>query len=74
MSPHPPSSSAPLTLEQLRFDNRLVRELPADPVSENSRRQVLGACYSRVNPQHVRQPQLVAYAQEVAALLDLPPE
>ena len=74
MSPHPPSPSSPLTLEQLRFDNRLVRELPADPVSENSRRQVLGACYSRVNPQHVRQPQLVAYAQEVAALLDLPPE
>lgn len=74
MPPQPPSPSAPLTLEQLRFDNRLVRELPADPISENSRRQVLGACYSRVNPQHVRLPQLVAFAQEVAALLDLQPE
>lgn len=75
MPPYPPSkSSSLLTLEQLRFDNRLVRELPADPVSENFRRQVIGACYSRVNPTPVRQPQLVAYAQEVASLVGLHPE
>ena len=61
MPPYPPSESPSLlTLEQLRFDNRLVRELPADPVSENFRRQVIGACYSRVHPTPVRQPQLVA--------------
>lgn len=59
-------------LNQLRFDNRLVRELPADPETENYRRQVSGAVYSRVNPTPVKSPQLVAGAKEVAALLDLP--
>jgi uncharacterized protein YdiU (UPF0061 family) len=59
-------------LNQLQFDNRLVRELPADPETENYRRQVVGAIYSHVNPTPVKNPQLVAGAQEVAALLDLP--
>lgn len=59
-------------LNQLQFDNRLVRDLPADPVVENYRRQVAGAIYSRVNPTPVKTPQLVAGAREVAALLDLP--
>lgn len=59
-------------LNQLQFDNRLVRDLPADPEVENYRRQVAGAIYSRVNPTAVKNPQLVAGAKEVAALLDLP--
>ncbi|WP_062066099.1 protein adenylyltransferase SelO [Cellvibrio sp. OA-2007] len=59
-------------LSQLQFDNRLVRELPADPETENYRRQVTGAIYSRVNPTPVKNPQLVAGVKEVAALLDLP--
>ena len=59
-------------LNQLQFDNRLVRELPADPETENYRRQVSGAIYSRVNPTAVKTPRLVAGAHEVAALLDLP--
>jgi uncharacterized protein YdiU (UPF0061 family) len=59
-------------LDQLQFDNRFVRELPADPVVENYRRQVSGAIYSRVNPTAVKNPQLVAGAKEVAALIELP--
>lgn len=59
-------------LNQLQFDNRLVRQLPVDPEVENYRRQVIGAIYSRVNPTPVKNPQLVAGAKEVAALLDLP--
>ena len=59
------------TLETLNFDNRFTGELPADPETENYTRQVTGACYSRVRPTRVAQPQLVAYAREVAALLDL---
>jgi uncharacterized protein YdiU (UPF0061 family) len=59
-------------LAQLRFDNRLVRELPADPELQNYRRQVVGAVYSRVNPTPVANPTLVVAAMEVAALLDLP--
>lgn len=59
------------TLEALRFDNRFIRELPADPDTTNRRRQVLGACYSLVAPTRVAAPRLVAYSREVAQLLDL---
>jgi uncharacterized protein YdiU (UPF0061 family) len=63
----------PVSLADLRFDNRFVRELPADPETGNFTRQVLRACYSRVMPTPVAQPQLVACAYEVAELLGLPP-
>ena len=69
-----PSQSArirPGSLEALCFDNRFTRELPADPDAHNRRRQVQGACYSWVKPTPVAAPQLVAYAQEVADLLNL---
>ena len=59
------------SLSQLLFDNRLVRELPADPIADNYRRQVHKAVYSRVMPTPVKQPQLLAAAREVAQLLDL---
>jgi uncharacterized protein YdiU (UPF0061 family) len=61
-------------LDQLTFDNRFIGELPADPEVVNNRRQVIGACYSRVLPMPVAKPQLVAYSREVAELLDLPEE
>ncbi|PKM13059.1 MAG: YdiU family protein [Gammaproteobacteria bacterium HGW-Gammaproteobacteria-3] len=60
-------------LDTLHFDNRFVRELPADPESDKHPRQVLGACYSRVQPAHVARPQCVAYSKDMAARLDLPP-
>ena len=59
------------TLDTLTFDNSFTRELPADPETENYLRQVKQACYSRVHPTKVAQPQLVAYAREVAEELDL---
>ncbi len=62
------------TLESLTFDNRFTRELPADPETTNQRRQVMGACYSFVQPVKVAAPQLVAYSRETAALLDLSAE
>lgn len=58
-------------LSQLLFDNRFVRELPADPIADNYRRQVADACYSFVNPTAVRAPQLVCAATEVADLINL---
>ena len=57
--------------ETLTFDNRFTRELPADPETGSARRQVTRACYSRVQPTQVAQPQLVAYAWEVAEELGL---
>ena len=61
----------PQGLEGLRFDNRFIAELPGDPIPDNYRRAVEGACYSCVTPTVVAQPRLVAYAHEVAAQLDL---
>ena len=55
------------------FDNSFTRELPADPQAANFRRQVHGACYSRVLPTPVAAPHLIAYAREVAELLDISP-
>lgn len=62
------------SLHALVFDNRLVREMPADGESENYRRQVFGAVYSRVSPTPVKSPQLIAGAGEVAELFDLSPD
>jgi len=53
----------------LRFDNRFVRELPADPEQGPRIRQVSGALFSQVEPTPVRAPRLVAHSREVAGLL-----
>ena len=58
-------------LEALTFDNAFTRQLPADPRSENSTRQVEQACYSRVNPTPVTKPQLIGYSREVGDLLGI---
>jgi uncharacterized protein YdiU (UPF0061 family) len=59
------------SLQGLRFDNRFVRELPADPLVGPQRRQVHGALYSWVEPTPVAAPRLIAYSPEVAALLGI---
>ncbi len=61
-------------LEALHFDNRFTQELPADPESENYRREVTGALYSQLKPTKVSQPTLIAYSREVAETLGLSPE
>ena len=55
----------------LSFDNRLRRELTADPDTSNRSRQVYGALWSDVQPTPVAKPELIAYSSEVAALLGL---
>ncbi|MBK6659185.1 MAG: YdiU family protein [Proteobacteria bacterium] len=60
-----------MNLAALRFDNRFVAELPADPVEDNYRRAVEGACWSKVAPTPVAAPRLVAFSPEVARLLNL---
>jgi hypothetical protein len=65
--PNPPAHGAgALALPALCFDNRFVADLPADPEARNFRRQVMGACYSKVDPTPVKAPRLIAYAPEVA--------
>ena len=56
-------------MRALRFDNRFVRELPADPEPDNHVRPVHGACYSRVMPTPVKAPRVLAWSREVAEIL-----
>jgi uncharacterized protein YdiU (UPF0061 family) len=61
----------PLRLNDLQFDNRFTRLLPGDPEPANFRRQVRGACWSRVRPASVANPRLLGWSAEMAAELDL---
>src|SRR5436190_10000166 len=58
-------------MQTLRFDNRFVRELPADPEAGPRLRQVHGALYSLVEPTPVAAPRLIAYSREVADMLGI---
>ncbi len=55
----------------LRFDNRLLRELPGDPERSARLRQVEGAAYSWVSPTPVAAPRLLAWSRDVAEALGL---
>ncbi len=57
------------SLDEIRFDNRFTAALPADPDAANARRQVMGACYSRVEPTPVPAPRLLAHSAETFDLL-----
>ncbi len=56
---------------KLKFDNRFTTELPADPNTNNQRRQVNKACFSWVEPTPVSNPSLVSASSEAAELIDL---
>jgi uncharacterized protein YdiU (UPF0061 family) len=58
-------------LDELRFDNRFVDELPADSSDAITSRQVTGAAYSRVLPSPTSGPRLVAYSPEMATELGI---
>ena len=58
-------------MQELRWDNAFVRELPADPVRGPQVRRVLAALYSHVSPTPVTEPRLLAHSREVAELLDI---
>ncbi len=60
-----------MNLASLRFDNSFVRDLPADPITENVVRQVRGALFTPVTPTPVREPQLLAWSDAVASQLGL---
>ena len=56
-------------LDNLKFDNRFVQQLPADSETDNYRRQVTNACYSKVLPSKVSAPKVIAYSREMAEQL-----
>ena len=61
----------PPSLAALQFVNHFTRELPADPETENHRRQVREACYSRVSPTPVREPELLAVSSDMLERLGI---
>jgi uncharacterized protein YdiU (UPF0061 family) len=65
-------NSAPTPRQSGHFDNRFLRELPGDPEARNFRRQVQGACYSRVDPTPIPEPRLLAFSPEMVDELQLP--
>lgn len=69
------SNRTKLKLEDLNWDHSFVRNLPGDSRSDNMPRQVFRACYTKVSPSvEVEDPQLVAWSESVAELLDLDPK
>jgi len=56
---------------KFKLSNSFTNKLPADPILENSRRQVSGACYSYVTPKKTKKPQLIHSANEVALELGI---
>ncbi|MEO8669678.1 MAG: protein adenylyltransferase SelO [Tahibacter sp.] len=60
-------------MHTLRWDNAFVRDLPGDPETGPRQRQVEGALHSRVDPTAVAAPKLIAWSEEVAAMLDIAP-
>ncbi|PCI61649.1 MAG: hypothetical protein COB34_00925 [Methylophilaceae bacterium] len=58
-------------MRTLTFDNRFTNELPQDPIMETHQRQVADALWSTTQPTPVKNPQILAYSAEVAAMLGL---
>ena len=61
-------------LDSLDFDNRFTAELAGDEVTTNTRRQVHGASYSRVEPTATAAPEMVAVSDEMLELLGISAE
>lgn len=55
----------------LNIQDKFNRELPADPIAENSRRQVTKACFSYVTPKKTSAPQLLHCSPEMLHELGL---
>lgn len=60
-----------ITLDNLPFDNAAIRELPVDPELHNHVRIVPNACFSKVAPDPVENPVLVATSRHAFGLLGL---
>ena len=60
-------------LNSLSFVNRFTRELPAEPETAIAPRQVYGSVYSRVRPQRVPAPSLVAWSRDLVDELGFDP-
>ncbi len=58
----------------LNIKDKFSKELPADPVRQNTRRQVTKACFSYVVPKHTQKPMMVHVSPEMCKALGLDPQ
>lgn len=56
-------------MKQLNICDKFTAALPADPIEENTVRQVPDACFSYVLPKIFQNPSLVSYSEEMATEL-----
>ncbi|WP_298892791.1 protein adenylyltransferase SelO [uncultured Psychroserpens sp.] len=56
---------------KLNLKHTFIRELPADPISENTRRQVKEACFSYVTPKKTNAPKMLHVSKDMAEALGL---
>ncbi|MEJ6736292.1 MAG: protein adenylyltransferase SelO family protein, partial [Flavobacteriales bacterium] len=59
---------------KFQVNDTFLKELPADRIQENTRRQVSEACYSFVSPTKTETPEIVHTSPEVAELLGISEE
>ena len=59
---------------KLNLTNTFIKELPADPILENSRRQVRKACFSYVNPKKTKRPEILHVSPEMLSTLGMTSE
>lgn len=59
---------------KLNINNTFTKELPADKVLENHRRQVVDACFSYVTPKKTSQPQLIHSSDAMLKALEISKE
>ena len=59
---------------KLNIKDTFNKELPADPIKENTRRQVFEACYSSVAPSITSQPELIHVSKEMLEAIGLTKE
>ena len=58
----------------LNLKDTFNRELPADPVLENTRRQVKEACFSFVRPKKTSKPEMIHVSAEMLSALGISKE
>ncbi|MFC4723295.1 YdiU family protein [Geojedonia litorea] len=58
----------------LQIKNKFTTELPADPILENTRRQVYNSCYSYVKPKSTSNPELLHVSPEMLENLGMKEE
>ena len=56
---------------KLNLKHTFIEELPADPITENSRRQVKEACFSFVTPKHTSNPKILHISEEMINTLGI---